>query len=61
MAARPRGNGTNFDWLRWSCDISICDLSLERNPEKYGRSIKSAIATSNPKAIKMFFNGALII
>ena len=27
MAARSRGNGTNFDWLRKSCDISTCDLS----------------------------------
>ena len=44
MAARPRGNGTNFDWLRQSCDISAYDFSPERNPEKYGRPMKSAIA-----------------
>ena len=44
MAARSRGNGTNFDWLRKSCDISTCDLSPDGNPEKYGRPMKSAIA-----------------
>ena len=27
MATRSRGNGTNFGWLRKSCDISTCDLS----------------------------------
>ena len=27
MAARSRGIGTNYDWLRKSCDISTCDLS----------------------------------
>ena len=43
MAARPRGNGTNFDWLSKSCDISTCDLSPDGNPEKYGRHMKSAI------------------
>ena len=43
MAARSRGNGTNFDWLRKSCDISTCDLSPDGNPEKYGRPMKSAI------------------
>ena len=43
MAARSRGNGTNFDLLRKSCDISTCDLIPDRNPEKYGRSMKSAI------------------
>ena len=43
MAARSRGNGTNFDWLRNSCDISTCDLSSDENPEKYGRLMKSAI------------------
>ena len=43
MAVRSRGNGTNFDWLRKSCDISTCDLSPDGNPEKYGRSKKSAI------------------
>ena len=44
MAARSLGNGTNFDWLRKSCDISTCDLSPDGNPEKYGRPMKSAIA-----------------
>ena len=44
MAARSRGNGTNFHWLRKSCDISTCDLSPDGNPEKYGRPMKSAIA-----------------
>ena len=43
MAARSRGNGTNFNWLRKSCDISTCDLSPDGNPEKYGRPMKSAI------------------
>ena len=43
MAARSRGNGANFDWLRKSCDISTCDLSPDGNPEKYGRSMKSAM------------------
>ena len=43
MAARFRGNGTNFDWLRKSCDISTCDLSPDGNPEKYGRPMKSAM------------------
>ena len=43
MAALSRGNGTNFDWLRKPCDISTCDLSPDRNPEKYGRPMKSAI------------------
>ena len=43
MAAWPRGNGTNIDWPRQSCDISACDLSSERKPEKYGRPMKSAI------------------
>ena len=43
MAAWSRGNGTNFDWLRKSCDISTCDLSPDGNLEKYGRSMKSAI------------------
>ena len=37
MAARSRGNRSNSDWLRWSCDISTCDLSTDGNPEKYGR------------------------
>ena len=44
MAARSRGNGTNFDWLRKSCDISTCDLSPGGKPEKYGRPMKSAIS-----------------
>ena len=43
MASRSRGNETNFDWLRKSCDISTCDLSPDGNPEKYGRPMKSAI------------------
>ena len=43
MASRSRGNGTNFDWLRKSCDISTCDLSPDGNPEKYRRPMKSAI------------------
>ena len=43
MAARSRGNGTNFDWLRKSCDISTYDLSPDGNPEKYERPMKSAI------------------
>ena len=46
MAARSRGNGTNFDWLSKSYDISACDLSPDENPEKYGRPMKSAIANS---------------
>ena len=43
MATHPRGNGTIFDRLRYSCDISSCDLSPERNQEKYRSSIKSSI------------------
>ena len=43
MAARSRDNGTNFDWLRKSCDISTCDLSPDGNPLKYGRPLKSAM------------------
>ena len=43
MAARSCGNGTNFDWLRKSFDISTCDLSPDGNREKYGRPMKSAI------------------
>ena len=43
MAARSRGSGTNFDWLRKSCEISTCDLSPNGNPEKYGRPMKSAV------------------
>ena len=45
MAALSRGSGTNFDWLRKSCDISTFDLSPDGNPEKYGRPMKSAIRT----------------
>ena len=44
MAAHPPGNGRFFDWLSNSCDISACDLSPERNPEKYGRPMKLVIA-----------------
>ena len=47
MAARSRGYGTNFHWLRKSCDISPCDLSPDGNTEKYGRPMKSAIETLN--------------
>ena len=43
LASGSRGNGTNFGWLKKSCDISTCNLSPNRNPEKYGRPIKSAI------------------
>ena len=43
-AARSRGSGRNFDWLRKSCDISTCDLSPDGNREKYGRPMKSAIS-----------------
>ena len=46
MAAGSRGIGTNFDWLRKSCDISTCDLSPDENPEKCGRPMKSAIMIS---------------
>ena len=49
MAAWSRGNGTNFDRLRKSCDISTCDLSPDGNPEKYGRPMKSAIGVSKFK------------
>ena len=45
MATRSRGNGTNFGWLKKSCDISTCDLSPDGNPEKYGSPMKSAIPT----------------
>ena len=43
MAALSHVNGTNFDWLRKSCDISTCDLSPDENREKYGRPMKSAM------------------
>ena len=43
MAAQSHGTGTNFHWLRKSCDISPCDLSPDGNTEKYGRPLKSAI------------------
>ena len=46
MAALSHGNRTNFDWLRYSCDISTCDLSPDGNPEKYGRPMKSVIDVS---------------
>ena len=49
MAARSRGNGTNFDWLRKSCDISTCDLSPNGILEKYRRPIKSAINQQQSK------------
>ena len=45
MASPSRGNGTNFDWLRKSCDISTCDLSPDGNPEKYGRPMKQLLTT----------------
>ena len=45
MAARFCGNGTKFDWLRLSCDISTCDLSPDENSVKYGRPMKSAIVS----------------
>ena len=51
MATRSRGHGTNFGWLRKSCDISTCDLSPDRNPEKYGRPMKSAIWVSKVQLI----------
>ena len=44
MAAWSRGNGTNFNWLKKSCDISTCDWSPGGNPEKYGGPMKSAIS-----------------
>ena len=44
MAARSRFIGTNFDWLRRSCDISTCDLSPDGNLDKYRRPMKTAIA-----------------
>ena len=58
MAARSRGNGTNFDWLRKSCDLSTCDLSPDGNPEKYGRPMKLAITLRSSHfcvVLKMFY------
>ena len=55
MAAWSRGNGTNFDWLRKSCDISTCDLSFSGNPEKYGRLMKSAIQASSFDTVFVVF------
>ena len=54
MAARSRGSGTNFDWLRKSCDISTCDLSSDGNPEKYERPMKSAITLLTSRISKIF-------
>ena len=34
MATRSGGNETNFGWLSKACDISVCDLSPNGNPEK---------------------------
>ena len=59
MAARYRGNGTNFDWLRKSCDISTCDLSPDGNPEKYGRPMKSATKSLNISVRKMCIRQSL--
>ena len=56
MATRSRGNGTNFDWLRKSCDISTCDLSPDGNPEKNEKSMKSAILAILPTAIWYTFH-----
>ena len=54
MDARSRGNGTHFDWLRKTCDISTCDLSPHGNPEKYGRSMKSAIMVAFPLSVQSY-------
>ena len=54
MAAWSRGNGTNFDWLRKSCDISTCDLSHDGNPEKHGRSMKSANMVAFPLFVQSY-------
>ena len=59
MAARSHGIGTNFDWLRKSCDISTCYLSPIGNPEKYGRSKKSAIMVAFPLFVQSY--GPLIV
>ena len=53
MAARSRGNGTNLDWLRKSCDISACDVSPDGNPEKYGRPMKSAIVWDSSQRLSI--------
>ena len=57
MAARSRGNGTNFDWLRKSCDISTCDLSPEGNPNIGHWPMKSAITTlkTRPEATVILY------
>ena len=55
MAARSRGNGTNFVWLRKSRDISTCDLSPDGNPGKYGRPMKSAIRGKFYKFLQLSF------
>ena len=54
MDAWSRGNGAHFDWLRKSCDISTCDLSPHGNPEKYGRSMKSAIKVAFPSFVQSY-------
>ena len=67
MASRSAGNGTNFDWLRKSCDVSTCDLSPDGNPEKYGRPMKSAIlllfflpsSVRCPDMTEILFNGII--
>ena len=56
MASLSRGNETNFDWLRKSCDISTCDLSLDGNPEKYGRPMKSAITLQHISISKRYLH-----
>ena len=61
MAARSRGNGTNFDWLRKSCDISTCDLSPDGNPEKYGRHMKSAITIAICFGVRVLLMIRLIV
>ena len=60
MATRSRDNGTDFGWLRKSCDISTCDLSPDGNPEKYGRPVKSAIgAHRNPNHLSVQLGATL--
>ena len=58
MAARSRGIGTNFDWLRKSCDISTCDLSPNGNPDKYGRPMKSDKSTYKKHYYGMDFSAS---